>query len=120
MTLRTVVPEAARQFGDRPAYVADGGWSMSYRQLDDLSDEVAAALAIDHGVRAGDIVALALPSTIEYVVLYAALAKLQAITAGVNPRATATERAAVLARRRSGARGHDRRRWPRPDGPGPR
>jgi acyl-CoA synthetase (AMP-forming)/AMP-acid ligase II len=96
VTLRTVVPEAARRFGDRSAYVANDGWTLTYQQLDDLSNEVAAALHIDHGVRAGDIVALALPSTIEYVVLYAALAKLQAVTTGVNPRYTAAERAAVL------------------------
>jgi acyl-CoA synthetase (AMP-forming)/AMP-acid ligase II len=98
VTLRTVVPEAARRFGAAPAFVAAAGWTLSYAQLDRLSDEVAAALTADHGVGEGDLVALALPSTVEYVVLYAALAKLGAITAGVNPRATSVERRAVLER----------------------
>ncbi len=41
-------------------------------------------------------VALALPSTPEYVVAYAAAAKLGAITVGLNPRATDHERAAMV------------------------
>jgi acyl-CoA synthetase (AMP-forming)/AMP-acid ligase II len=98
VTLHAVVPEAARRFGDAPAFVSAAGWPLSYADLDRLSDELAAALAADHGVRPGDLVALALPSTVEYVVAYAAVAKLGAITAGVNPRSTPVERDAVLDR----------------------
>jgi len=96
MTLAATTRAAAEHFGDRAAVVAGAGWSVSYRQLDELSDEVAAGLAEEHGVREGDLVALVLPSTPDYVVAYAALAKLGAITAGVNPRATTHERNAVL------------------------
>jgi acyl-CoA synthetase (AMP-forming)/AMP-acid ligase II len=96
VTLHTVVPEAARRFGDAPAFVDAAGWTMSYAQLDRLSDETAMALAADHHIESGDLVALTLPSTLEYVVTYAALAKLGAITAGVNPRYTGAERASVL------------------------
>ncbi len=97
MTLASTVREAARRFGERPAYVAAGGWTLTYAALDELSDEVAAGLAAQHGIRVGDLVALVLPSTPDYAVAYAALAKLGAITAGVNPRYTAPERAAVVA-----------------------
>lgn len=96
MTLASTVPEAARRFGDTPAFVAaGGGWAITYADLDRLSDEVAVALAA-RGVHEGSVVALTLPSTVEYVVAYAAAAKLGAITAGVNPRYTPAERAAVL------------------------
>lgn len=97
MTLASTVREAARRFGERPVYVAADGWSLTYGELDGLSDEVARGLAHHHGIRAGDLVALVLPSTPDYAVAYAALAKLGAITAGVNPRYTAPERAAVVA-----------------------
>ncbi|MBX3287436.1 MAG: acyl--CoA ligase [Actinobacteria bacterium] len=97
MTVASTVVEAARRFGDRPALVASAGWSLSYAQLDALSDDVAAVLAADHGIGEGDLVALVLPSSPDYVVAYAAIAKLGAIAAGVNPRATAHERDGVLA-----------------------
>jgi len=96
VTLASTVREAAQRFGDTPALVADAGWTVTYAELDRLSDEVAAGLAA-RGVGPGDLVALTLPSTPDYVVAYAAIAKLGAITAGVNPRYTEAEQAAVLA-----------------------
>lgn len=95
MTLASTVREAAARFGETPAFVAAAGWALSYAQLDRLSDEVACGLA-ERDVREGDVVALVLPSTPEYIVAYAAAAKLGAITAGVNPRYTPPERAAVI------------------------
>jgi acyl-CoA synthetase (AMP-forming)/AMP-acid ligase II len=95
--LDRVVREAARRFGDAPAFAAAAGWPLSYRQLDRLSDEAAAGLA-RRGVGAGDILGLALPSTPEYIVAYVAAAKLGAITAGVNSRLAPAERSAALAR----------------------
>jgi acyl-CoA synthetase (AMP-forming)/AMP-acid ligase II len=97
VTVASTVGAAAEHFGERPALVASAGWSVSYTELHRLSDEVAAVLAADHGIGEGDLVALALPSSPDYVVAYAAIAKLGAITAGVNPRATVPERDAVLA-----------------------
>ena len=95
VTLATTIPEAARRFGAGPAVVAADGWALSFEALDRLSDEVAAALAA-RGIGDGDLVALALPSVPDYVVAYGALAKLGAITTGVNPRFTPTERAALV------------------------
>jgi acyl-CoA synthetase (AMP-forming)/AMP-acid ligase II len=94
--LAEVVREAARRFGGSPAFVAEDGWTLSFADLDRRSDEVAGAF-VDRGIGDGDVVALVLPSTLDYVVAYAALAKRGAITAGVNPRLTAPERAAAVA-----------------------
>src|SRR5205814_109121 len=49
------------------------------------------------GVGEGDVVALVLPTIPEYVIAYLAAAKVGAVTAGVNTRLSASERANVLA-----------------------
>lgn len=95
--LAATVTEAASRWGDTTFLVASTGWALSYRSLDRISDEVAAGLAA-RGVGEGDVVALVLPSIPEHVIAYAAVAKLGAITAGVNARLTATERATVIGR----------------------
>jgi acyl-CoA synthetase (AMP-forming)/AMP-acid ligase II len=91
--LDQVVREAARRFGDSTALVADV--AMSYAELDQRVDRRAAALA-QAGIRAGDVVALVQPATADYVVNYAALARLGAVTAGVSDRFAERERKAVL------------------------
>src|SRR5919106_487951 len=97
--LATMLPatarEAAGRFGDAPAYVAPDGWSLSYGELDRVSDELAVGLA-RRGLAAGDVLALVLPPSLEYPVAYLAAAKLGAITTGVNERLTAAERTALL------------------------
>ena len=93
--LGRVATEAAERFGDHIAYVSSGGWALSYRELDRLADEVAVGLA-ERGVGDGDVVALVLPQMPDYFVLYIAAARLGAITAGVNARLTAPERAQLL------------------------
>src|SRR5688500_4998886 len=93
--LADVVGEAARRWGDAVAYVAPSGWRLTYAALDRLSDEVAGGLAA-MGVVEGDVVALVLPPWPDFVVAYAAAAKLGAITAGVNARLTTAERAACV------------------------
>jgi acyl-CoA synthetase (AMP-forming)/AMP-acid ligase II len=97
--LATMLPatarEAARRFPDATAYVAPDGWSLSYGELDRISDEVAVELS-RRGLAAGDVLALVLPPSPEYPVAYLAAAKLGAITTGVNDRLTIAERAALL------------------------
>jgi acyl-CoA synthetase (AMP-forming)/AMP-acid ligase II len=89
--LPEIVREAAQRFGDLEAFVAADGWSVTYRQLDRLSDEVAGGLAA-RGVGQGDVVVLSLPSTPEYVVAYLAATKVGAVTAGLNPSLAPPER----------------------------
>ena len=93
--LDQVTREAAEAHGDQVAYVTADGWTVSYRDLDALSDEVAAGM-IHRGVAAGDVVVLVLPSTVDYIVAYLAAAKIGAVTAGCNPRLMADERASVV------------------------
>ncbi|MFF7247857.1 class I adenylate-forming enzyme family protein [Embleya sp. NPDC008237] len=94
--LAQVLREAARRFPERRALV-HGGSGFTYGGLDAVTDQVAAGLA-GRGVRPGHLVALVLPSGLEYVVAYTALARLGAITTGVGPRYTPAERAAILDR----------------------
>ena len=65
--LAATVREAARRFGDLPAFVDPDGSVVAYRDLDRRSDAVAAALAA-RGVGEGDRVVLRLPSDSGYVV----------------------------------------------------
>jgi acyl-CoA synthetase (AMP-forming)/AMP-acid ligase II len=95
MTLTSCLEEAARRFGDAPAHVAENGLVLSYADLDRVSDEVAVGLG-RRGVGEGDVLALALPTIPEYIVLYLAAAKVGAITAGVNTRLSSVEQEAVL------------------------
>jgi len=99
--LDRVLREAASRFGDRPALAvgdASGGRrSMSYLELDLASDVVAAGLR-DLGVCEGDVVAVVLPTGFDYVVSYLGIVKAGAICAGINPRLTAPERAALIDR----------------------
>ncbi|HEY5171659.1 MAG TPA: class I adenylate-forming enzyme family protein [Acidimicrobiia bacterium] len=90
------IAEAARRFADRTAYVTPLGWSLSYADVDRLSDEVAVGLSA-RGVKTGDVVALVLPAGPEYLLTYAGASKLGAITAGVNDRLSEREREAILA-----------------------
>ncbi|MCC5954038.1 MAG: AMP-binding protein, partial [Acidimicrobiia bacterium] len=91
MTLEATVREAARRFGDRVAFRTEAGTILTYAELDRASD-IAADTLRQWGVRADDLVVLVLPSALDYVVCYAAAAKLGAATAGVNPHLTARER----------------------------
>lgn len=94
--LDEVVREAAIRFDSQPALIAADGWSFSYRELDRASDEVAAWLHRTYGVGPGTVTAIMMPTSVDYLVYYAAFAKLGAITAGVNPHLTPRERQAVL------------------------
>ncbi|MBJ31721.1 MAG: AMP-dependent synthetase [Acidimicrobiaceae bacterium] len=90
--LGTVVADAARRYGDRAAFRLPSGTELSYRDLDRLADEVASGLAA-RGLGERDVLLLALPSGLEYVVAYVAAARLGATTAGANPRLREAERA---------------------------
>jgi acyl-CoA synthetase (AMP-forming)/AMP-acid ligase II len=97
MVLPATVRESARRFGDRNAYVAEAGWPITYSDLDRVSDEAAVGLQ-SRGVGLGDVVAVVLPPGPDFLVTYLALAKIGAITAGVNDRLSPRERRLVLER----------------------
>jgi acyl-CoA synthetase (AMP-forming)/AMP-acid ligase II len=92
-----VTKEAARRFGDQPALASPEGWTTSYRDLYKLSEAVASGL-VRRGVKTGDVVALNMRASPDYVVAYLAAARIGAITTGLNPRFRADDRARVAAR----------------------
>ncbi len=67
------------------------------REWDRAADGVAAYFA-GAGVTAGDVVALLVPSSIDYAVCYQAAMRLRAITTGINPRLGPPEIASILER----------------------
>src|SRR5664280_773076 len=73
--------------------------AMTFSQWDRAADGVAGLFA-DRGVTRGTVVCLMLPSCIDYIVAYAAAARLGAITSGINPRLGSHEVASILERTR--------------------
>lgn len=114
-TVVEVLHDAAARHGDVEAYVepevptppvaaAGGGGApgserrtLTFGQWDRAADGVA-GLLYHHGVRRGDVVAVILPSSIDYAVLYAAALRLGAITSGLNPRLGPVEKESILHR----------------------
>jgi acyl-CoA synthetase (AMP-forming)/AMP-acid ligase II len=93
--LGAIAAEAAARYGDTPAYVTPDGGSLSYAELDALSDDVARGL-VARGVGPGDLVGLVLPSGPAYAAAYVAAAKIGAVTAGVNDKLSPPERRRCL------------------------
>jgi acyl-CoA synthetase (AMP-forming)/AMP-acid ligase II len=103
-TLVEIHRAAARVNGDVEAYVEPATSerprrALTFAGLDRSADGVAGLLA-SHGVGPGTVVCLLLPSSIDYMVAYAATARLGAITSGINLRLGAPEVSSILERTR--------------------
>jgi acyl-CoA synthetase (AMP-forming)/AMP-acid ligase II len=103
-TLVEVMRAAARVNGDVEAYVepATGEHprlALTFAGLDRAADGVAGLLAAN-GVGPGAVVCLLLPSSIDYMVVYAAVARLGAITSGINLRLAPPEVTSIIERTR--------------------
>ncbi|MGO9342510.1 MAG: class I adenylate-forming enzyme family protein [Acidimicrobiales bacterium] len=95
-----VLRASAEDCADAEAYVEYKGasrHSLTFGGLDAAADASAAAFA-DRGVTKGDVVALLLPSSIDYAVCYHAALRLGAVTSGVNPRLGENEKASIFGR----------------------
>jgi acyl-CoA synthetase (AMP-forming)/AMP-acid ligase II len=114
MTVRQIVGEfdsvtevlraAGRVNADVEAYVepatdARPRTAITFGAWDRAADGVAGLLA-RHGVGRGTVVCLLLPSSIDYMVCYAAAIRLGAITSGINLRLGASEVGSILERTR--------------------
>lgn len=95
-TLGQALAAAGEQHGEREAYV-DGARRISYAEWVARARAVA-ALLVDRGVRPGDVVALLLPSGIDFAVAYAAVAWAGGVTTALNTRLGPREVAAILDR----------------------
>jgi len=94
--LASAAREAARTYGDLALCTWGEGNTLSFSELDRLSDEVAVWMRL-RGIGPGDVVLLILPSVPEYVIAYVASQKVGAIGAGVNARLSPAERAGLVA-----------------------
>ncbi|MBN1945283.1 MAG: AMP-binding protein [Bradymonadales bacterium] len=83
MTLGEMLDQSAKKYGDKKAI-----WFletfMSFAELKGHVDRFATALH-QLGVKKGDVVAILLPNSFQYVISYYALARLGAVATGVNP-----------------------------------
>ncbi|WP_216693920.1 class I adenylate-forming enzyme family protein [Dietzia psychralcaliphila] len=87
---------AAHEYGARDAYVEQDGTRIGFDEWYRRSRALAAHLR-GRGVDTGDVVALMLPSGIDYAVAYAAVALLGAVTTGINTRLGPREVTSILA-----------------------
>lgn len=95
-TLPELLRAAARESPDAEAFRYRDE-RISYAEWDALADRLAAHLA-GLGVRRGDVVALLLPTTPLYLMAYLAVARLGAVTTGINVRYRRGEIAQLLTR----------------------
>ena len=103
-TLVDVLRAAGRINADVEAYVEPATdsrtrASLTFGAWDRAADGVAGLLA-GHGVGPGTVVCLLLPSSIDYMVCFAAAVRLGAVTSGINLRLGAAEMTSILERTR--------------------
>jgi len=75
--------EAARNFPDRACTIFKGA-VISYREMNALTDHMAAAL-VEMGVKKGDRVGIFMPNTPQFVIAYYGILKAGAAVVAVNP-----------------------------------
>lgn len=78
-----LVSDSAKKWPDKDALICMGR-KLSYKELDELSDKLAFALANKFGIKKGDRVAGMLPNCIQHTLLFLAVDKLGAIYSPVN------------------------------------
>jgi acyl-CoA synthetase (AMP-forming)/AMP-acid ligase II len=95
-SLGDLLEAVASDYPDHEAYVF-GDTRFTFAQWYTRALELAGGLA-KRGVRAGDVVVLTLPTSIDFAVSYVAVQLLGAVASGVNTRLGANEVAGILAR----------------------
>lgn len=81
--LFNLLEEAAQKYPHSPCTIFKGA-TISYQEMDELSDRLAAGLA-ELGVKKGDRVGLFMPNTPQFVLAYFAVLKLGAVVVATNP-----------------------------------
>jgi acyl-CoA synthetase (AMP-forming)/AMP-acid ligase II len=96
-TFAQVMDAAAVQLADHEAYVdVDTGRRLTFGEWRHTADAAAAQMAW-RGVKPGDVVALALPPSIDYAIACAGALRLGAVASGINTRLGPRETAAIVA-----------------------
>ena len=75
--------DAARKYPNTPCTIFKGA-KISYREMDEITDRLAAGLA-ELGVKKGDRVGLFMPNSPQFVEAYFAILKLGAVVVATNP-----------------------------------
>ena len=96
-TVLDVHDQVVRVAPEVEAFV-DGDRRITFEDWAAQADALAAWMASEHGVGKGDIVAIKLPSSIDYAIAYQAALRLGAVASGVNPRLGSSELAHILGR----------------------
>lgn len=86
--------EVVERCGDVEAFVC-GNERMTFAQWAQRADSVATYLT-SVGVRAGDVVGISLPSSLDYAIAYQAILRVGAVTSGMNPRLGVAETSHIL------------------------
>ncbi|MEB4211389.1 class I adenylate-forming enzyme family protein [Mycobacterium sp. 94-17] len=84
VTFWALIADAARRGSSRPLLADEYGRSLTARELHDAACVTAAALS-DRGIRAGTVVSWQLPTTLETMVVMAALGRLGAVQNPIIP-----------------------------------
>ncbi|MFZ1175397.1 MAG: AMP-binding protein [Mycobacterium sp.] len=84
VTFWSLIVDAAQRGSNLPLLADDHGRSLTARQLHDAACATAAAFA-EHGIRAGTVVSWQLPTTLETMVVMAALSRLGAVQNPIIP-----------------------------------
>ena len=89
LNLGCIVRESAKSYPDKKAVIHDGG-SLTYRELDELSDRLAAGLRAK-GFETGDRIAVQLPNLPQFVIAYFGILKAGCVVVPMNVLLKATE-----------------------------
>jgi len=82
--------DSARKYPEHPCTIFKGA-SVSYREMDRITDVLASALVSEFGVQKGDRVGIFMPNTPQFVMAYFAILKAGAVVVATNPLYTAPE-----------------------------
>ena len=81
--------DSARKYPDRACTIFKGA-VVTYKEMNDISDHLAAAL-VDMGVKKGDRVGIFMPNSPQFVMAYYAILKAGGVVVATNPLYTAPE-----------------------------
>lgn len=89
ISLIEILEEASHKYPDAPCTIFKGA-KVSYREMDDLTDRLSAALA-RLGIKKGDRVGIFMPNTPQFVMAYFAILKAGGVVVAINPLYTPRE-----------------------------
>ncbi|RUO62990.1 class I adenylate-forming enzyme family protein [Pseudidiomarina insulisalsae] len=96
MTIYQMLSRNARKFDDQVA-LSDDQRELSWQQLHERAEQLAHWLRHEYGVQPGDRVALVLPNSLEFVIGFFAVQRLEAIAVPINVRLTTAELEYIIA-----------------------